>query len=235
FESHGGDHHFPLATGFFLNLIILIIQEIALMKDKKAQIELENAQLKTKNTEAFYQQLKQQIHPHFLFNSLNILKTLIKKNPDVAVDYVVKLSDFLRASISSNNANTARLADELKLCLDYLEMQKLRFGDALDFVFDIPEPITKSRFVPVFSIQLLLENALKHNSLTEEAPLHITVFYRDGKITVTNNLQPKSSSEISTGLGLANLSERYKILSGDEVVIESGEKNFSVTINILSE
>ncbi|HNW50685.1 MAG TPA: histidine kinase [Prolixibacteraceae bacterium] len=235
FESHGGDHHFPLATGFFLNLIILIIQEIALMKDKKAQIELENAQLKTKNTEAFYQQLKQQIHPHFLFNSLNILKTLIKKNPDVAVDYVVKLSDFLRASISSNNANTARLADELKLCLDYLEMQKLRFGDALDFVFDIPEPITKSGFVPVFSIQLLLENALKHNSLTEEAPLHIQVFYQEGKITVTNNLQPKLTSEISTGLGLANLSERYKILSGDEVVIESGEKNFSVTINILSE
>jgi len=232
-ESHNGDIHFPVAVGLLLNTIILIIQEIVLMKNKRAMIELENAQLKTKNTEAFYQQLKQQIHPHFLFNSLNILKTLIKKNPDIAVDYVVKLSDFLRASISANNANTVKLLDELKLCTDYLEMQKLRFGEALEYTFDIPEHITFSGYVPVFSLQLLLENAIKHNSLTDESPLYINVYHHDGVITVTNNIQPKLSSEDSTGLGLANLSERYKILSGNDILIESGEESFSVTIKIL--
>jgi two-component system, LytTR family, sensor kinase len=234
-ESHDGDIHFPLVVGFFLNTIILIIQEIALLKDKRTMVELENAQLKTKNAEAFYQQLKQQIHPHFLFNSLNILKTLIKKDQDVAVDYVVKLSDFLRASISANNANTVKLDEELKLCLDYLEMQKLRFGKALEYTFEVPENIKFSGYVPAFSLQLLLENAIKHNSLTIESPLQIKLFYHEELITVTNNIQPKSTTEDSTGLGLNNLSERYKMLSGNDIKIEANENEFSVSIKILDQ
>ena len=189
--------------------------------------------IKIKNSEAYYQQLKQQIHPHFLFNSLNILKALIKKNPGIAEAYLVKLSDFIRASISSSNLNTVKLTDEIKLSLDYLEMQKLRFGNSLEYEINIPEKIKITGSVPVFSIQLLLENAIKHNSLTNEQPLKINVTYHEGTIEVSNNIQYRQSSETTIGLGLANLTERYKILSGNDIIINKNEKTFCVKIKVL--
>jgi two-component system, LytTR family, sensor kinase len=222
----------PLLLGFVLNTIILIIQDLVLLREKKAMIELENAELKFKNVEATNQQLKQQIHPHFLFNSLNTLKTLIKKHPDKAEDYLIKLSDFLRASISSDTSNTTKLNDEIKLCIDYLEMQKMRFGEALQYTITIPEEILNTCFVPVFSLMPLLENAIKHNILTNELPLHIKIEYENGRIITTNNRQPKLSSETTTGFGLENLSERYKILSGDKIIINDTDNIFSVSIKI---
>lgn len=230
----GHDFHYPLSVGFLLNTIVLVIQESVLLRSKKALVELENARLRISHAEAMNQQLKQQIHPHFLFNALNILKALIRKDPDIAEDYLVRLSDFLRVSLSSNNENKVRLEDELKLCTDYMEMQRLRFGKALEYIIDIPETVRSSGCVPLFSIQLLLENAIKHNWLTRESPLQISVTGKDGFITVSNNMQPKQGTEISTGLGLANLSERYRILDGEGVLINSDEQEFRVRIKILA-
>lgn len=215
------------------NTLILIIQDLMLLREKKAMIESENAQLKIKNIEATYSQLKQQIHPHFLFNSLNTLKSLIRKQPQDAEIYLKKLSDFLRASITLNNENLAKLTDELKFCLDYLELQKGRFGEALKYSVEIPEE-AKSGFVPVFSVQHLLENAIKHNALTFENPLLIEVKYDDNRIIVTNNIQIKSITEETTGRGLANLAERYWILSGDEIILKSDDTHFSVSLKILN-
>ncbi|MEL7585600.1 MAG: histidine kinase [Prolixibacteraceae bacterium] len=224
---------YPFSVGILLNTIVLVIQESVLLRSKKALVELENARLRISHAEALNQQLKQQIHPHFLFNALNILKALIRKDPDSAEDYLVRLSDFLRVSLSSNNQNKVKLEDELKLCTDYMEMQRLRFGNALEYAIDIPEPIRSSGSVPGFSIQLLLENAIKHNWLTRESPLRISVTGKDGFITVGNNLQPKQSTEITSGLGLPNLAERYRILDGEGVQISSDEKEFRVRIKIL--
>jgi len=215
------------------NTIILIIQDLMLLREKKAIIESENAQLKIKNIEATYNQLKQQIHPHFLFNSLNTLKTLIRKQPKDAEIYLKKLSDFLRASITLNNENLAKLSDELKFCLDYLELQKGRFGEALIYSVEIPEEAI-SGFVPVFSVQHLLENAIKHNALTVENPLLIEIKYDNNRIIVSNNIQVKDLTEETTGRGLANLAERYKILSGDEIIFQSDDNHFSVSLKILN-
>ena len=214
------------------NTIILIIQDLMLLRERKAIVDSENAQLKFKNIEATYDQLKQQIHPHFLFNSLNTLKTLIRKQPKDAEVYLKKLSDFLRASITLNNENLAKLSDELKFCLDYLDLQKGRFGEALKYSVDIPEEV-KSGYVPVFSVQHLLENAIKHNALTIENPLLIEVKSENNRIIVTNNIQAKSDTEETTRRGLANLAERYKILSGDEIIFKSDDKHFSVSLKIL--
>lgn len=214
------------------NTIIFIIQNVMLLKQKETIIESENAQLKIMNIEATYQQLKQQIHPHFLFNSLNTLKTLINNNPDAEI-FLKRLSDFLRTSITINKENTIKLSEELKFCMDYLELQKVRFGEALQFAINIPEEVQLG-FVPVFSIQQLIENAIKHNALTLNYPLCIKVEYNNNRITVSNNIRLKITAEESTGVGLTNLAERYKILSGDEVVIKSDEKQFSVSIKILS-
>jgi LytS/YehU family sensor histidine kinase len=204
-----------------------------LLREKKAIIESENAQLKIKNIEATYNQLKQQIHPHFLFNSLNTLKTLIRKQPKDAEIYLKKLSDFLRASITLNNENLAKLSDELKFCLDYLELQKGRFGEALIYSVEIPEEAI-SGFVPVFSVQHLLENAIKHNALTVENPLLIEIKNDNNRIIVSNNIQVKDLTEETTGRGLANLAERYKILSGDEIIFQSDDNHFSVSLKILN-
>lgn len=230
--------HSPYAAfvmGFSINTIILIIQDLILLREKKENIEVENALLIVKNIEALNQQLKQQIHPHFLFNSLNTLKSLIKKSPDSAEDFLVKLSDFLRTSISAGKENVVKISSEIKLCLDYLEMQKIRYGDALQFSVEIPEKIYDKGFIPVFSLQLLVENAIKHNTLTTEMPLRINIIYHDERITISNNIQPKFTSEVSTGFGLTNLAERYKILSGDEVIIDSINDMFSVSIKILKD
>jgi two-component system, LytTR family, sensor kinase len=219
--------------GFALNTIILIIQDLILLREKKTRIELENAALKIKNTEATNQQLKQQIHPHFLFNSLNTLKSLINKDPGKAEDYLIMLSDFLRASISSNSPNTVKLKEEIRICIDYLEMQRVRFGEALQYSIDIPDEARNSVFVPAFSLLPLLENSIKHNALTEEQPLYVKVKYENGWIITSNNRQPKTLSEPSTGLGLQNLAERYRILSGDEVKITSSEAMFTISIKAL--
>jgi len=197
----------------------------------KQKLELENATLKAENLEVLYQQLKQQVNPHFLFNTLTTLKTLINDNPD-AESYLKRLSDFLRTSVSFNNKNTLTLREELKFCKDYLELQKVRFGDALLFSILIPENIL-SGLVPVFSIQQLIENAIKHNVLTVNHPLHINIECRDGRVTVSNNIKIKNTSEDSIGVGLINLAERYRILSGDEVIIKTDNNCFMVSIKIL--
>lgn len=221
--------------GILINGILLLLQNFVIVQDANNKAQLENSRLNTARSEAAYQLLLQQIHPHFLFNALNILKSLIKKSPDKAEDYLVSLSDFLRGSISGNKRGVAPLQDEVKLCIDYLEMQKVRFGNAISFYFDIKDENNPRKVLPVFSLQPLLENVIKHNELTESAPLNIEVRQEGDWISVINNIQLKSLLEYSTGSGLANLSERYKLLSGDEIEIHNNGITFSVSLKILND
>ncbi len=232
-NAHGKTFHFHLIVFFAINTVILILQDLVLVKEKNTEIELENARLKMKNMEAANQQLKHQVQPHFLFNSLSTLKALIKNSPQSAEEYLVKLSDFLRFSISSRELDTVKVAEELKLCVDYLAMQKIRFGEALRFAIQVPDGIKEGYQLPIFSLQMLAENAIKHNTLTAEAPLYIDITYNNGTITVSNNLQPNFDIENSGGSGLANLEERYRILSGEGILIEKTGNKFSVSIKVL--
>jgi hypothetical protein len=220
---------------FSTNTIILILQDLILIRENKVVVEMENARLRIKNVEALNQQLNQQIHPHFLFNSLNTLKSLIKLNPEDAERYLMQLSDYLRVSISKGQSNTVSLAEELKLCANYLGMQKMRFGEALLHEVNVPEEIRQTAHVPAFSLQVLIENAIKHNAFTVESPLHIHIGHVDGWLEVRNNLQRKQTTETSLGFGLANLSERYRLLSGSEPRIQANASEFSVTIKVLKD
>lgn len=224
--------HYHLFIFLSINTVVLVLQNLLLVKEKNIAIEQENAQLKVKNIEAVNNQLKQQVQPHFLFNSLSTLKALIKTEPASAEDYLVRLSDFLRYAVSSGRLNTVKVAEEVKLCIDYLEMQKIRFGNALQFNVQIPGAVQQQSHIPTFALQTLAENAIKHNMLTAEAPLIINIEYVNGNIAVTNNLQPNNIAGIG-GLGLQNLGERYKILCGEDIKIEKTGEAFKVTIKVL--
>lgn len=212
--------------------MVYFLHNFIILQDMNVKVDLENSQLRTVNAETVNQLLRQQIQPHFLFNALNVLKSLIRKYPDTAEEYLISLSDFLRASVNQNKKVLVSLAEELKICHDYMEMQKIRFGNALNYEVNITD--TESGHLPVFSLQPLLENAIKHNELTTASPLRILISDTSGWVEVKNNLQPKRSLSESTGNGLSNLSERYRILSGDSVKIIENQEEFIVKIRLLN-
>jgi two-component system, LytTR family, sensor kinase len=233
FGSYSSGIHLHLIIFLSVDMVIIILQDLVVTREKKAVIEMENTQLRLRNAEAANLQLMQQVQPHFLFNSLSTLKSLIGISQEQASEYLVRLSGFLRASLSSNATSLLQVGKELELCADYLEMQQMRFGAALAFSIDIPAEVREGGYLPIFSLQLLVENAIKHNVLTAARPLFISVAYVDGWIRVGNNLQRKQAEVESAGTGLVNLRERYKALSGDVVRIEETGEVFSVYIKVL--
>ena len=251
FSSKGGGLHFHIIAFLAVDAVILILQDLVVTREKNTAIELENSRLRMRNVEAMNLQLMQQVQPHFLFNSLSALKSLIAHSPEQAEEYLVRLSGFLRASMSSHAMSVVLVGRELELCVDYLDMQQIRFGEALRFSIDVPAPVREGFYVPVFSLQLLIENAIKHNVLTRERPLTIRVVYEEGVIRVVNNLQkrPEAGAGAASGgawteaasdgagmaaggTGLINLRERYRALTGDPVLVKEGEHEFSVTIKV---
>lgn len=213
---------------------IFLIQNFVLHQYEKSRIQLELLELKASNSEAVNQLLQQQIQPHFLFNALNILKSLIRKDAKSAEAYLLRLSDFLRVSISNNKSGVATIEDELKVCNDYMEMQRIRFGDALQYKVDIkPNDLVLEKKLPFFSLQPLLENAIKHNELTNDNPLYIKIEKEGNYIKVSNNIQIKKYLEISTGNGHNMLKERYKILDGEAPIIKTEGQIYSVSLQIL--
>jgi LytS/YehU family sensor histidine kinase len=216
------------------NTIVLTVQNLTILHHEKVNAELENSKLRAANLESAYLLLKQQIHPHFLFNALSMLKSLYKEDVPAGEKYLSHLVNFLRASQGGSHSSISRLPDEIRLCNDYLEMQKIRFDNALVCTIDIPEPVLLHGSVPSFAIQSLIENAIKHNGITESSPLIINVFYKDGYIVTENNLQARTYIDEPSGKGLMNLVERYRILSAAEVIIRQDNNNFSVSIKVLS-
>lgn len=223
-----------LVHSIWNNSLVIVTHNLVILRFEKENAELENSRLKAANLESANLLLKQQIHPHFLFNALSMLKSLYKTDVPSGEAYLSHLVNFLRASLSEPQSRVTRLADEMKLCDDYLEMQRIRFEDAMTCHIDIPKSVLSDGFVPSFSVQSLLENAIKHNEATEASPLVIRVYYKDGWIITENNLQIRKYIDAPSGKGLINLIERYRILSGDEVIISQEQHTFAVSIKVLS-
>jgi two-component system, LytTR family, sensor kinase len=223
---------YPLFSILAINTIILIICNAILTSEKNKQAELEIEQLKVNNLEAQKKVLLQQLHPHFLFNAMSVLKSLIKENPEEAENYSVKLSEFLRYSIQSHKKDMVTLEQELKFTNDYIDLQKVRFENSLICEQDIPLTAYEMQ-IPAFALQTLVENAIKHNSFTEKRPLRIKLLYNKGTITVSNNKMLSKTVE-ANGTGLENLNQRYKIIVDKEIEITEDKDNFSVLIHLIS-
>lgn len=223
-----------IGSGIVINTMIILMHDSVLLYEHKLHSELELSKLKAANAEASNLLLKQQIHPHFLFNALNTLKALYHKDTHIADDYLVHLAGFLRASIYYHTDNITKLKDEVHVLNDYLEMQRIRFGAALDCSIDVPVETLERYYLPSFSLQPLLENAIKHNNFTLLAPLRVSISQDGDRLLISNNVQKKNITVVSTNYGLANLIERYRICSGDEVIITETDNIFSVSIKLLN-
>ena len=182
---------------------------------------------------ARFDALKNQLDPHFLFNSLNVLTSLIEEEPDQAQKFTTSLSKVYRYVLEQKNKDLVSVDEELNFARTYVRLLKMRFEDSI--VFDIPESCSNpdAKIVPL-SLQLLLENAVKHNVVTSSKPLHIKVFEQEGMLVVNNNLQEKQVVKKSSGVGLQNIKQRYDILTDREVVIEKTTAEFSVALPMLT-
>ncbi|MEK6155544.1 2TM domain-containing protein [Flavobacteriaceae bacterium 3-367] len=182
---------------------------------------------------AKFDALKNQLDPHFLFNSLNVLTSLIEEDTDQAQKFTTSLSKVYRYVLEQKNKDLVSVDEELQFAKTYVRLLKMRFEDSI--VFEVPEQASdpEAKIVPL-SLQLLLENAVKHNVVTPAKPLHISVFEQDGFLTVTNNLQEKQVVKKSSGVGLQNIQQRYGILTDRKVGIAKKGRDFSVQLPMLT-
>ncbi|RAJ16844.1 LytS/YehU family sensor histidine kinase [Olleya aquimaris] len=182
---------------------------------------------------AKFDALKNQLDPHFLFNSLNVLTSLIEENPDSAQKFTTSLSKVYRYVLEQKNKDLVTVDEELQFAKTYMSLIKMRFEDSI--VFDIPEQAQhpESKVVPL-SLQLLLENAVKHNIVTSSKPLHIKIYESNGNLIVVNNLQTKDIVKKSSGVGLENIKQRYQLLTNKRVSISQDNTSFKVAIPILT-
>jgi sensor histidine kinase YesM len=185
--------------------------------------------LEKANLEARYDTLRNQVNPHFLFNSLNTLLMLVNDNP-VASRYVESISEIMRYMVQSRDKDAVLLRDELKIARDYIFIQQSRFGDKLKVEFDIPERFYHYA-IPPLALQMLLENAIKHNVVSKEDPLEVKVSMQENQfIVIENTVKAKLDKEPSTGVGLDNIRNRYLHLTGKNISVKQENGKFTVML-----
>lgn len=219
----------PITIAFVI--ISIFISRGWLLEWRNAALEAE--QLKSQQLESQNRLLVDQLNPHFLFNSLNALTHLVYKDPDTSAIFIQQLSHIYRYVLDVQNEQVVSLSRELGFAESYLHLQKIRFGDSL--VYSLPPNVEDGYVLPPLSLQLLLENAIKHNVVSEQNPLHITITKEGTKLTVSNNLQPKPQSESeSCGVGLQNIISRYRLLCGDVPTVQCTDNEFKVELPLLT-
>lgn len=213
---------FSLFLGFAINA------EDIITRWRKAVLEKEKLEKDT--IKANLKAIQANISPHFLFNNLNVLHALIDEDSEQAQDYLHKLSSVYRFILKRRNEELISLKDELSFIKDYLFLLSIRFGEQVNYVIDVPNKNGAS--IPPATLQILVENAVKHNEVSQEHPLNITLKREETYLSVTNNLQLKPISE-GEGFGLENIKERYAYLSEMPVLIDKTDQAFTVKIPLL--
>ncbi len=220
----------------FSSLIILVIQHTLSTQEQITKLMVERQQLKTENLKTQLKELRSQMDPHFFFNALNTLRSMVRQNHENSEKFIIGLSDFYRQLLKYNKDTTLPLEEELKVLESYLFLMKNRNDKALITNLEEIDPRYGQYQIPTLALQSVVENCFKHNSMTSKMPLKIDVRTTlDGYIEVKNNLQPKLSPEKTSGVGLDILRKRYQILNVIEgVVIESCETSFSVKMWLIN-
>jgi len=214
---------------FFTLAVVVFLAEYAIRLQSRALAASEEANL----AQFRYMKLKQQVNPHFLFNSLNVLDCLIQEqSAGEASRYTHKLAEIYRYMIKNEDETTVRLRDEMEFVNLYFDLLKVRFPEGLEIRISIPEDKLSRSVVPC-CIQLLIENATKHNAVQKDNPLVIDIHTTSLSVVVTNNLCPKLTKPTSTGLGLHYIRQQYKDISGKTIQVRESDDNYSVILPLL--
>jgi hypothetical protein len=199
---------------------------------KSTTQETTKQEIVAKTETAKFESLKSQLDPHFLFNSLNVLTSLIGENPDQAEKFTTKLSKVYRYVLEQRNKDLVPIQEELRFAKTYMQLLGMRFEDAIQF--NIPDNISNDtlKMVPL-SLQLLLENAVKHNVVSSSKPLVISIYEENNHLIIENNINPKEAIGKSTKVGLQNIADRYGLITDRSVKIENNNTTFKVSLPLL--
>lgn len=211
-------------------IISLFLHSRAFLSNWK-KLELDAIKLRNENLTSKYESLKSQLDPHFLFNSLNVLTNLVYQDADKSARFIKQLSEVYRYVLEVRNKELVPLEEELKFVESYLFLQQIRFGDKLKIENNLAGV---EGLVPPLALQIVVENAIKHNIISEDDPLTIKMFKQGAHVIVENILQKKTLlTEGSTGIGLDNISRRYEFLSNQKIEIEETTQAFIVKLPLL--
>lgn len=230
------EHHRLTMTSLTMGLMIsgiILIGEISsqfFKSWKRSLVEVER--YKAESIQAQLQNLKNQINPHFLFNNLSVLSSLVYRDQDKAVDFIDQLSKVYRYLLSNRNVELIALKDELTFLRSYIYLLQIRFDTHIAFDISVGEEWMHF-MLPPMSLQILVENAIKHNEVASDAPLMIRIAAQDDTLTVTNNLQARIRSEESSGTGLQNIQSRYAFFTDRRLIIRQDDHSFNVSIPLL--
>ncbi len=197
---------------------------------KEAAVQQEK--LKREQLALQYETLKSQVNPHFLFNNLNSLTSLISSNPEKAIDFVKKLSEVYRYVLDQKNHELVALETELKFVESYIYLHQIRFGTNLKVQMDVNPHNVK--VIPL-SIQLLVENAIRHNEISDKKPLSIRLYTNDDQYLIVENVLQKKSGSEGSGMGIQNISDRYGFFTDRKVLITFNSERFKVSIPLLTD
>ena len=220
--------------GLVITLIVSLVFHAIFFYKALSEKKVVEQQIVAKTETAKYESLKSQIDPHFLFNSLNVLTALIGENPKQAEKFTTKLSKVYRYVLEQKNKDLIDLDEELLFAKTYMELLKMRFENAV--TFEIPEKASNPelKIIPL-SLQLLLENTIKHNVVSEENPLIVKIIEEDGYLIITNNYNPKTIVEKGTKVGLRNIVDRYDLITLKEVSVVKTGQEFIVKLPLLTQ
>ena len=220
---------FSIIITFFITLSLYTFYFYKLYNENKVKEQ----KIIAGTASAKFESLKNQIDPHFLFNSLNVLTSLIEENPENAQRFTTSLSKIYRYVLEQKDKELVSVEEELAFAKTYMNLLKMRFENSL--FYELPTTIINpdTKVVPL-SLQLLLENTVKHNVVSEKRPLHIRIFIENGYLVVENDYQKKEVLQDRKGVGLQNIINRYGIITDRKVLIGQNEKTFTVKIPILT-
>jgi len=223
--------HNVIITNFVAFFVTTIHEGIFFYIQWKYNIQ-RSEDLEKSTYEAQYENLRSQVNPHFLFNSLNTLAAQVESNPE-AVSFVENLSDFLRYSLSNTGRELVPLKEEIQMLRKYKYLQQTRFGQNLEINIDVDEN-AQNEFIAPLALQMLVENAIKHNIISKDKPLTINIFISNNHyLSVENNLQKKIEPGRSTGIGLKNIINRYQYLTTRKVIFLESSLKYKVSIPLV--
>ncbi len=220
--------------GLWITLSVVITFHAIYFYKKSQEKKVKESQIVAKTETAKFESLKSQLDPHFLFNSLNVLTSLISENPNQAEKFTTKLSKIYRYVLEQKDKDLTSVEEELNFAKSYMQLLEMRFEDAVKFKVQDGIDEETLKIVPL-SLQLLLENAVKHNVITSSQPLEINIYLEEGYLIVENNINPKASLGKSTKVGLKNIKQRYALVTSKGVEITTLNKVFRVKLPLLDQ